>query len=90
MNMGEGRDGGVSAIIAPLPTFLAGRAFRGIGMPFGKRGKYAAKSLPHPRYRGEESTGEYEIKSQQLRSTTQAAARLQSHIHSQSGSRNNR
>lgn len=39
-----------------MPGFLAGRAFRCIGMPFGKPGMYAAKSLPHPRYRGRSSS----------------------------------
>jgi hypothetical protein len=30
------------------PAPLAGRAFRCIGMPFGKRVVFAAKPLPHP------------------------------------------
>ena len=46
--------GGVVAGIAPIPAFLAGRAFPCMGMPFGKRGVYAAKPLPHPRRRGKE------------------------------------
>ena len=46
---------GESALgIAPIPAFLAGRAFRCIRMPFGKRGAYASNSLPHPRCRGKE------------------------------------
>ena len=52
--VGEGWEGGVVAGIAPIPTFLAGRAFPCMGMPCGKRGVYAAKPLPHPRRRGKE------------------------------------
>lgn len=34
--------------IAPIPTFLAGRAFRCIGMPFSKREACFAKPPRHP------------------------------------------
>ena len=52
---GEGRDGGVLMRgVARIPTFLAGRAFRCIGMPFGKRGAHSTKLLPHPRRRVKE------------------------------------
>ena len=47
--------------IAPIPTFLAGRTFPCMGMPFGKRGVYAAKPLPHPRCRGKEWICDCEI-----------------------------
>ena len=55
---GLGRGGGIfQSRVAPIPTFLAGRAFPCMGMPFGKRGVYAAKPLPHPRGRGKEEAG---------------------------------
>ena len=52
-----GKAGMVSANIAPIPAFLAGRAFPCMGMPFGKRDVHVAKPLPYPPLPGEQPQG---------------------------------